>query len=273
MRNLFILLLPSLFFFACSNEKNPESISVSPGVSSYSWSGTTAMASGNSAENGAGSAPVPIERKLIKEGDIQFETESISETSQQISAAVKKYNGYVSSETENKFPDRIGIYLVVRVPAAHFDNFLADATKGIDHFERKSINVKDVTEEFLDIAARLKTKKELEARYLELLKQAKNVTEILEIERQIATLRADIESFEGRLKYLESQIALSSLTMNFYETIPNTTAYGNKFEGGFRNGWENLIWFFVFLVNLWPFMLLAVVVIVGVRFYNRRKRN
>jgi len=212
-----------------------------------------------------------VERKLIKEGRVEFETDNLNSTRKTIFEAVKKYNGYVSSDQEFKSPGRKSNTVIVRVPADSFDNLLSDATKGVEKFESKEINVKDVTEEFLDIQARLKTKKELELRYIDLLKQAKNVTEILEIEKQIGQLRSEIESIEGRLKYLQDRVSFSTLTMTFHETIPNETEFGQKFKNGFRNGWDNLIWFFVVLTNIWPFILIGLGLIFGIRLYKKRK--
>lgn len=123
----------------------------------------------------------------------------------------------------------------------------------------------------IETTERKLTKKELEARYLDILKQAKKVTELLEIENQIGQLRSDIESIEGRLKYLQDQVSFSTLTMTFYEAIPNETAFGQKFKNGFRNGWYNLIWFFVALTNIWPFILVGLGLILGVRFYRRKR--
>ena len=103
-----------------------------------------------------------VERKLIKEGRIEFETDNINWTRKTIFEAVKKFNGYVSSDQQYKSPGRKGNTVIIRVPADNFDSLLSDATQGVEKFESKEINVKDVTEEFLDIHARLKTKKELE---------------------------------------------------------------------------------------------------------------
>lgn len=212
-----------------------------------------------------------VERKLIKEGHVEFETNNVSSTRKNIFEAVEKYNGYVSSDQEFKSPGRKSNTVVIRIPADNFDNLLKDATQGVEKFESKEINVKDVTEEFLDIQARLKTKKELENRFLDLLKQAKNVTEILEIEKHIGQLRSEIESVEGRLKYLQDRVSFSTLTMTFYESIPNGTEFGQKFKNGFRNGWDNLIWFFVVLTNIWPFILIGLGLIIGIRLYRRKK--
>lgn len=211
-----------------------------------------------------------LERKLIKEGEVIFETEDIRSTRTTVLEAIKKYEAYVSADEEFKSSGRESNTLTIRVPAENFDNLLDEATTGVDKFERKEITVKDVTEEFLDIQARLKTKKELEARFLELLKEAKNVPDVLEIETQLGQLRADIESVEGRLKYLESRVSLSTLTMTFYETVPTTVQFGQKFKNGFRNGWDNMIWFFVFLTNIWPFILLALGIIVGLKLKKKK---
>ncbi|GAB1416975.1 DUF4349 domain-containing protein [Paludibacter sp.] len=213
-----------------------------------------------------------IDRKLIKEGRIEFETIDLKATRAMVLTATKKYNAYISSDQEYKFDNRISNMLVVRVPANKFDQLLQDATHGVTKFDNKDISVLDVTEEFLDIQARLKTKKELENRYLALLKQAKSVSDVLEIEQKMGQLRSDIESIEGRMKYIESQVQLSTLTISFYEAVPRNIAFGNKFKHGFRSGWENFILFFVGLTNIWPF-----IIIIGVGVWwlvsNRKKRK
>lgn len=211
-------------------------------------------------------------RKLIKEGRVEFETEDIQATRQQIFNSIDRYRGYMSSDRESKSPGRVSNTIIVRVPADRFDAFLNDATKGVDKFDSKEIEVKDVTEEYLDISARLKTKKELEKRYLQLLEKTESVSEILQIEKQIGELRADIESIEGRLKYLENKISLSTLTLTFYKNTPGKSDFSNKFRKGFRNGWDNLIWFFVFLTNIWPFILIALGLIIGFRIWRKRGR-
>lgn len=212
-----------------------------------------------------------VERKLIKDGRVEFETDQLNTTRKTIFEAVKKHKGYVSSDQEYKSPGRKSNTITIRVPADNFDNLLNDAIQGVKRFDNKEINVKDVTEEFLDIQARLKTKKELEQRYAELIKQANNVTEILEIEKETGALRSDIESIEGRLNYLQNRISLSTLTITFYENVPNETLFGQEFSNGFKNGWNNLIWFFIMLINIWPFIVIGIGLIIGIRIYRRKK--
>lgn len=202
-----------------------------------------------------------VERKLIKEGMLVFETSDLEATKKQLAQAIKKHQGYVASENENNTSSRLNHTLVIRVPAKYFDAFIQDATQGVDRFDTKDIHVKDVTAEFIDVEARLKTKKELEQRYLDLLKKANKVAEILDIEKQIGELRSDIEATEGQLRYLTNQASYSTVNITYYKSIPTQTAFGNKFKNGFFSGWDHFVWFLVGLVNMWPFLLIAALLV------------
>lgn len=216
---------------------------------------------------------ISVEKKLIKNGNISFETEDLAKTKGTIATAAKKYKAYISSDNAYTSQDRISNTLTVRVPASSFDDFLKDITEGIDELESKNINISDVTEQFLDIEARLRTKKKLEVRFTELLAKAKNVSELLDIERQLSNVRSEIESVEGRLKYLSNQVDFSTLNVTFYKKTTQDTKFGKKLKNGFKNGINNLKWFFVFLVNIWPFVILTIVIIYIIRKRIKNKKN
>ena len=84
-------------------------------------------------------------------------------------------------------------------------------------------------------------------------------------------MRSEIESIEGRLKFLSNQVSFSTLNIRIYETISNQTEFGKKFKNGFKNGWENLILFFVLLANVWPFILIIFGIIILIRIWRKRK--
>jgi len=214
------------------------------------------------------------QRKLIKTGDIMFETVSLEETRTIIDKAVTKHKAYISNEQSQTQTDRIVNTLVIRVNTENFDKLLGEICTGVEFFDKRVIDVNDVTEEYLDIQARLKTKKELENRYLELLKKANKVSEILEIEKQISYLRTEIESIEGRLNYLKNRIEFSTLTLTYYVKTKNyKTTYSEKFSDGFSNGVKALIWFFIILVNLWPFLLITAFVLWYIRWRIKKKKQ
>lgn len=211
-------------------------------------------------------------RKLLKEGRMEWEAEDLEGTRARVLFAVERYKGYLSRDEVHRGGARLSHEMEIRVPAENFDSLMAKIGKGVEEFDLRQVTVKDVTEEFLDVEARLKTKKELEARYLGLLEQAKTVTEILEIEKEIGTLRADIESIEGRLNYLKDRIRLSTLQVTFYETLDISDSWADRFGTGFGNGWRNLVWFFVGLVNIWPFILLGFLVFFLLHRLTRKKK-
>lgn len=266
---VFIILLVSMV--SCSSDED---------TAGYNASGdrTVTLEKGIATAQAPSRPPAPqndvqeIERKLIKEGRIEFETGDLSSTKKTITDAITKYDGYTSSDREFKSPGRRSNRMVIRVPADNFDTLLTEISKGVDKFDNKEIETKDVTEEFVDIQARLKTKNELENRYLELLEKATSVKDMLAIENQIGQLRSEIESIEGRLKYLKNQVAYATLSVTFYEEVAGETAFGEKLKEGFKEGWNSFISFFVWLISTWPFILLAVILLLVLKWWWKSRK-
>ncbi len=270
-----MLLILTFAIISCSNKesspaKNEKTI-VQTALSNLK------VADESKAGNGAPNKPVEKinidQRKLIKTGNIVFETDEIEKTKTKITDAVNRSKAYISNEQSYSDFDRINNVLVIRVPSQNFDKLLADICTGVDKIDTKNIDVNDVTEEFLDIQARLKTKKELEQRYLDLLKKAGKVSEILEIEREAGTLRADIESIEGRLKYMADRVDFSTLNVTYYKKTSHGNNFTQKFSNGFYNGINALVWFFVGLVNVWPFIIIILLALYIIKWYRRRKKS
>ena len=214
-----------------------------------------------------------IDRKIIKEGEIDFETSDLAKTRKLIDEAIKQLEGYISKEDEYTYSDRIVQSLTIRVPAENFDKIVTVISKGVKRFDRKRIQARDVTEEYLDIEIRIKINKETESRYRELLSKAKTVEEILSIEKQIGELRAEIESIEGRLKYLQNRISYSTLTVTFHERVSTPVGFSSKLGVGLKNGWNNFVWFLIGLVNIWPFILLGTFGIAGIIAFRRKRKT
>jgi hypothetical protein len=213
-----------------------------------------------------------IDRKIIKEGNLTFETKDIKSTRAQIVKITEELKGYVAQENTWTNENQISQTLELRVPAGNFDLLLSRIAENVENIESKNVELQDVTEEFIDVEARLKTKKELENRYLELLKKAVKVEEILSIEKEIGTLRSDIESTEGRLKYLNDRVSLSKLTVTCYQKVKSPFQFSSKFGNSLKGGWRNLMWFFIGLTNLWPFIIVGIIVLIIILVIRKRKR-
>ncbi|MFZ6012249.1 MAG: DUF4349 domain-containing protein [Bacteroidota bacterium] len=195
-------------------------------------------------------------RKLIRDGHINFKTGAIADTHRFIADLILEFKGYASDESEQNYDYRRVQNITVRIPSEKFDAFVDRLTEHAGTLEHKSINTRDVTEEFIDTEARLKTKLELEARYRELLRQAKTVGDMISVEAQLANVRGEIESMQGRLKYLRNQVSFSTLQISYYQVVGTDFGFASKFVEAIRRGWDNLLSFFIGLVNAWPFLIL-----------------
>jgi len=214
-----------------------------------------------------------VERKIIKQGYIDFETTDVNKTKSLVIQTVNELNGYISNDHAANYSSRIRHNLTICVPADKFDLLLTTISENAKKIENKNIYVLDVTEEYIDIEARIKTKKVLQARYIELLKQATKVDEILNIEKEIGKLQEEIESVEGRMKYLNDRIAFSTLRVNYYQKTSSAFGFSSKFVDGIKNGWNVFLSFIIGLSHLWVFILFAALAVYLVKLWRKRKKN
>jgi hypothetical protein len=252
MRNLAILLLVGLSWLTWSCDRSPAHFE-----SNAENAAPPAPPSEGKAIPDDKKANVATELKLIKTGTLEFRTKDLGATYQRIRQAAQRLEGFLSNESTTNEYDRIVQNLTIRVPSRNFDKLVDAVSTGVAHFDVKSIEAVDVTEEFVDAEARLKTKKQVEQRYQDLLRRANKISEILEIERQIGELRAEIESIEGRLRYLSNRVDYSTLDIRFYKKIPEQKIVEeNRFGRAFRNGWDGLVGLILGLISIWPFLIL-----------------
>lgn len=214
-----------------------------------------------------------VQRKVIKEGSIRFKTGDIEEADDFINASLKKFNAYISKEEKFSYNNTVGYDVTIRVPSSNFDSLLSYIlqNKCIQDLDTKSTQVQDVTEEYIDIQARLTVKKESAQKLLELLKHAKNVTEILEINKQLTEIQSDIESIEGRLKYLNDQISFSTINVSFYENIKYSERFFKDFWSALKAGWQIFLYAVTLLAYLWVIILVAVVIVYCIKWFKKRK--
>jgi hypothetical protein len=268
MKNILFLLVFLVSFSGC---KKAEEASADMKISAVKLPAKAESAANSLAEDNL----KVIEQKIIKTGDVKFETNNLSETYNQIITAAKKQNAIIQNDIEGKDYGSVFRKIIVRVPSKNFDSFLNDISKGVSYFDNKEISSQDVTEEYIDIDARLKAKKILEARYLELLKKANKVSEMLEIEAQLSAIREEIEAKEGQLRYMQSQISMSTITIEFYKTVANeggaTISYGSKIWNAIASGFNSISSFFIGLLSIWPFLIILAVAVYYIRKRFKKK--
>ena len=217
-----------------------------------------------------------LERQLIKEGSLDFETSDIMETRQHIETLVQKYKAYISQEDERTTASRIYQDITVRIPKTHFDSFLSELSGDIKKFDNKSVTVQDVTEEFVDSTARLAVKKETEQGYLRLLNQAKTIKDILDIQNELQDIRSDIESIEGRLRYLKNSVNFSTLHISMYQQIEAASETGSVFMpvwDAIKGGVQAFAAVCIALLYGWVFIALGIAAMLIILRLRKRRRK
>jgi hypothetical protein len=118
--------------------------------------------------------------------------------------------------------------MTIRIPAGKFAAALDEIRKTAGRVVTEQVKGQDVTEEFIDIEARLRATRALELQFMEIMKRATSVEEALNVQRQLASVRGDIEKIEGRKRFLENQASLSTIKLRV-QTPAAISASGSGF--------------------------------------------
>jgi hypothetical protein len=183
------------------------------------------------------------DRKIIRDANLTIETESPTEGLRQITAIAENNGGFiVTSDLKQNDAGPQGrasqtVTVIARIPASRFDTALSQIHSFGGRVISEKVSGQDVSEEYLDLEARLRTKKALEAQFLEIMKQARKVSDALEVQSQLGEVRTEIERLEGRRRFLENQAALSTITTTLQMPQPilaaTTTGFGTTVKRAF----------------------------------------
>ena len=146
---------------SCGDRRSKLKIERAPQASAISATAKADVSPTSSTEARRSSS----QRKLIKNGTLTFETNDIEKTRKEIEKVYQEFNGYLASENHFNYGERLQHEQEIRIPSQNFDPFIQKIEKLGTKIENRHISTQDVTEEFIDVEARLKTKKDLEARY------------------------------------------------------------------------------------------------------------
>ncbi len=278
------LLLLLAINIGCSSQSVDTKASASKFESSRSNPG---LAGHDSEGSISGKSNVPQEsianRKIIYTAKIAIIVENFDLVESQIKAMVRQYNGYVADANLGRMQGerRSGTW-TIRVPVEHFESLL-DSASSIGVPTSRSQNSEDVTEEFVDVQARISNKKKLEERIVLLLERPDDkIQHVIEVERELARIREDIERMEGRIRYLSDRIALTTVTISVTEekeyTPPQAPTYTNRLSKAWATSLDNAQRFFantsIFIVyNAIPILAWIIVLTIGWTIYRRYQKR
>jgi len=261
--------------FAATQETNKEAY--------YGVVDSTAPAAGNeqSPKQSLKQTPpqnIDWDKKIIKEATLVVEAKSQKVFNDFVHDQVKRSGGYVSQEEQNKSEYKIENIATIKVPVDQFDNLVKSLTSTKDeNIVTQKVTSQDVTGEVIDARARTEAKRQIRLRYLELLKQAKNMEDILKVQTEINNIQEEIEAGAGRVGYLTHAAAYSTVQLTFYEILNPSAAdnkapaFGTRVLNALGNGMDWLGELLVVLLTLWPLWLLVAGLIWGFRRWRKTR--
>jgi hypothetical protein len=153
-------------------------------------------------------------RKIVKTADLGLRSEEVRESAAQAQQLTASAGGTVLSSQVYGSDDSVAADLVFSVPSEEFERVL-DELRGLGQkVTTDSVSGQDVTEEYVDLQSRERNLRATEESLLRLYDRAGNVEEALSIQRELTTVRGEIELVQGRIKYLDQRSAYSQITLN-----------------------------------------------------------
>lgn len=261
LRTVLFCLFTSFFFISCSN--STSSTQNASGIRKLSTMGlskkmysTTVVDSYDTATmesaiyndaktfsyNNKQNLPNQTQKKLIKTGNVNLEIQNLDDSIKKVEEWITNFDGYIANSS-NTDKDA---WFTVKIPSEKFDeamNSTCNLGKVLNHSE----NTEDVSEQYYDLESRIQNKKIMKANLEKYLKDAKDIKDLLEIEKELNSVISELDSMEGRLRRLSTQIDYSTISINLL--LP-----ANHSEKGFifpdvKNGFSD------FLSNFLNFLL------------------
>lgn len=209
---------PVFFFFSRSEVATPpKSLTESPvGFGSN-------LSSGKSGATRSGEGPTSKEsggmnlkeRKIVKNGSLSLLVKKAEETATQIKKVAREAGGFVQNSNIYEVEKGVkGGVVSIRVPADKFREAMGEIKELAVEVKKEEENTRDVTERYLDIEARLENRRAEEEQYQQIMKQAEEVEDVLNVASRLSDVRGEIERLEAQLDYLEGEVDMSTITVN-----------------------------------------------------------
>lgn len=281
-----VLMSLSILLLGCSND--PAKGSKDSGENKISKSDTLSNnEAGTGSEKSAKEGEkIESERMVIHQAELYLKIKSLEKTSRWIEKKVEQYGGYIVESTlshEEEMEEEMSGSTIVRIPEEYFQDFLYDTEGEAAKVLSRTVTGQDVTEQYVDLESTLKSKRVVEARLLEFMKQAKKTEDLLKISADLAQVQEELEVVTGKMKYLENQTAYATVSLQLIQNGVVVPEVSNKNLDTWDKTKKQLAdstnyilaagsWLIVFIIGNLPIL----VILGGITWlviWNRRRRK
>jgi hypothetical protein len=213
---------------------------------------------------------------VIRTGMASIEVDSVELAVARVQRLAVQLGGYVgNTSVSTGDEERRSATIELKIPAPRFDQAVS-GLRPIGRVESVQTQAQDVGEEYVDLSARNANARRLEERLLALLaNRTGKLEDVLAVERELARVRQEIDVQEGRLRYLRSRVAVSTLTVALHEPLPVVGAYpgSSPIADAFRDMWRNFIGFVAGFIASLGFLVPVALILAALVWAFRRLRG
>ena len=183
-------------------------------------------------------------RLIVRTGQASIEVDSLETSMAELRQVVQRAGGFVADASIQSGRNQIrSATLELKVPASRFDD-LTEGLRPLGRLQFVNVGAEDVSEEFVDLSARVANARRMEERLVEILRtRTGKLQDVLAVEREIARVREEVERMEGRVRFLKASAQLSTLSVNLYEPPPLVATHPgrNVLGEAFKTAWRNFV--------------------------------
>ena len=244
--------------------------------------------SAKSAIGAGGEGPIAgltDQRKLIYQANVSMEVKNYGKAQTELQNKIQLAGGYLLQFSDQKSDYELGGNFTFKVPANGFMDFMKQLGQ-MEHtkYERQ-LEGQDVTEEYVDLASRLKAKQVVEKRLLGFMDKAVNAGDLLKFSSQLAEVQEQIEQIQGRMRYLDQNVAYSTISLRLYEPIEPTDpglvtkdkAFTERMGITLQKSLDAVVVFFqgltLVLIAIFPFIVILLIIGIPLLYYYRKQKR
>lgn len=222
---------------------------------------------------------------MVYQAELGLNVKDFATSQKSLTQLVEKMNGYIveaSSYNQGEGDSLLNGDFRIRIPNTKFNTFLGETEKLALKVTNRTIQGRDVTEEYIDLEARLASKQVLEKQLLGFMKNAQKTSDLLQIAQDVNKVQTEIEQLKGKMKYLKNQSDFATVTIHMTENkavLPslsdNPVSTWDKTKQQFMNSIKFMVdsasALFVVIVGTSPLLLFIGAIVAGIMYWKKRK--
>lgn len=289
--SLLSLLLSLLMLFSLSacGAQSSDMKNTSGGYTDGGKDGFRKPESGTAESPGQEKEPLQLtdQRKLIRETSLEIETNKFEDLDELVQKETAAFDGYIENSSVTGRQDnhsRSGFYRI-RVPDKNMEAFL-NALKGTNNVLSESLQVDDITLNYIDTESRIKALETERDTLLEIMKDSKEIEDIIAIQSRLSEIRYELQNYESQKRSMDNRIDFAVVNLSFREVVKYTEveqpSFGAEAARRFKEGWDNFVYDFRYfvlgLIEAWTFIIilaiiLAIAIPAGRKIRRKRKKK